>query len=358
MKRLIQFELGKILMKRLTLAALVVVLGMSVLFGFSTYQSMYAYDGKSAEGTGKIAVEIDKSIAEKYKGILTDQKVQQMMTDFKPTTDLHGLNAGYFYQNAMQSAAFARFADINGNWNGLSVLDVFGNEEIKIGYVNGWLNTSKNMAKIFFFLSLVIVVMIAPVFSGEYSGVDNIILTSKYGKTKCTTAKVVSSLMVSMLATAFFAAINIIMAMVLYGNEGLDCSVLFGLMDFTEEYIPFNVTCATLLKYQVLLAFTSAISVTGITLILSAVCKNQMAAVVASAAIHLLSMMLSVSENSSLFRLIVLLPLYHSQFISIMAVEQMSNGILYAIWAVPVAAALMVIGTIISRRRFAKHQVI
>ena len=55
---------------------------------------------------------------------------------------------GGLYQNAMQSAAFARFSDMNGNWNGLSVSDVFGDEEIKIGYTDGWLSTSQNMVKI------------------------------------------------------------------------------------------------------------------------------------------------------------------------------------------------------------------
>ena len=62
----------------------------------------------------------------------------------------HGLYVqdGGLYQNAMQSAAFARFSDMNGNWNGLSVSDVFGDEEIKIGYTDGWLSTSQNMVKI------------------------------------------------------------------------------------------------------------------------------------------------------------------------------------------------------------------
>ena len=48
----------------------------------------------------------------------------------------YGLSAIYVYQNAMQSAAFSRFSDKEGNWNGLSVSDVFGNEEIKIGYLS------------------------------------------------------------------------------------------------------------------------------------------------------------------------------------------------------------------------------
>ena len=104
---------------------------------------------------------------------------------------------------------------------------------------------------------------------------------------------------------------------------------------------------------QILLAFMSAISVTGIVLILSAVCKSQMIAFVISAAIHVIP----ISETSALYRIIVLMPLFYSQYISIMSVEQMHNGMLYAVWSIPVAIALVVIGSIISHKAFSKHQV-
>ena len=74
------------------------------------------------------------------------------------------MNAAYLYQNALQSAAFARFSDLDGNWNGLSVSDVFGSEAIKIGYIDGWLSTVQNMAKILLVLSLVMIIMTASVF--------------------------------------------------------------------------------------------------------------------------------------------------------------------------------------------------
>ena len=54
---------------------------------------------------------------------------------------------------------------------------------------------------------------------------------------------------------------------------------------------------------------------------------------------------------------IVLLPLYQTQAISLMSVEQMSNGMLYAVWAVPVSLIFLGIGIFVSRRAFAKHQV-
>lgn len=357
MKTLIKFELRKILTKRFLLISIAVVLLFSFILAFSAFQGMHAFDGKSNEGGGKSAVEIDKAIAAKYEGILTDEKVQKIMTEFKPTYDLQGMNAKYLYLNALQSAAFVRFSDLDGNWNGLSVSDVFGDEEIKIGYINGWLNTSQNMVKVFIVLSLINILLIAPVFSGEYSGVDNIILTSRYGKTKCTAAKVIASLLASVFITFFVSAFNLIFAFAAYGKEGLDCSILFAPLGFAEGYIPFNITCGTLLKYQILLAFSSAISVTGITLLLSALCKSQMIAFVLSAAVHLMPGMLPISETNALYRVIVLMPFYHSQFSSIMSVEQMQNGTLYAVWAGPTALIFLGIGAVISRRIFAKHQV-
>ena len=343
MKKLILFELRKVFSKRLALIAIIGILLFSALLSFSTFQNKYAFDKNIGEGTGKTAVEIDKEIAAKYEGILTDEKAQQMMSDFAPTSDLHGLNAIYVYQNAMQSAAFSRFSDKDGNWNGLSVSDVFGNEEIKIGYVDGW---------------LAVIIMLAPIFSGEYEGVDNIILTSKYGKTKCATAKVVAGIITAILTTTLVASFNLLLAFVFYGTEGLDCSILFAPSDYVEAFIPFNITCGTLLKYQILLAFTCTLSITGITLFLSAISKNQIVALVAAMAIFLFPILLPITEVNPLFRLVGLLPIYHVLAISLLSVEQMSNGMLYAIWAIPAALLFLGVGASISRRAFAKHQVL
>ena len=358
MKKLIYFELRKIFSKRLSMVTLIGILLFSALLSFSTYQNKYAFDQNAGEGSGKAAVEIDKEIAAKYEGILTDEKVQQMMSDFAPTSDLHGLSAIYVYQNAMQSAAFSRFSDKEGNWNGLSVSDVFGNEEIKIGYVDGWLSTSRNMVRVFVALALAVIIMLAPIFSGEYEGVDNIILTSKYGKTKCATAKVVAGIITAILTTTLIAAFNLLLAFVFYGTEGLDCSILFAPSDYVEAFIPFNITCGTLLKYQILLAFTCTLSVTGITLFLSAISKNQIVALVAAMAIFLFPVLLPITEVNPLFRLVGLLPIYHVLAISLLSVEQMSNGMLYAIWAIPAALLFLGVGAGISRRVFAKHQVL
>ena len=82
-----------------------------------------------------------------------------------------------------------------------------------------------------------------------------------------------------------------------------------------------------------------------------------MVALVASAAVYALPLLIPVAETSTLFRLIVLLPVYHAQFISLMSVEQISGMLLYAIWAVPAALIFIAAGSILSRKVFARHQV-
>ena len=161
----------------------------------------------------------------------------------------------------------------------------------------------------------------------------------------------------AILTTALVAAFNLLLALIFYGTEGLDCSILFAPSDYAEGFIPFNITCGTLLKYQILLAFTCTLSVTGITLLISAISKNQIVAFVASMAIFLFPVLLPITEANPLFRLIGLLPLYHVQAVSLLSVEQMSNGMLYAVWAIPTALLFLGIGAVISRRVFAKHQV-
>lgn len=171
------------------------------------------------------------------------------------------------------------------------------------------------------------------------------------------TAKVAAGILTAILTTALVAAFNLLLALIFYGTEGLDCSILFAPSDYAEGFIPFNITCGTLLKYQILLAFTCTLSVTGITLLISAISKNQIVAFVASMAIFLFPVLLPITEANSLFRLIGLLPLYHVQAVSLLSVEQMSNGMLYAVWAIPTALLFLGIGAVISRRVFAKHQV-
>ncbi len=358
MKRLISFELRKLLERPTAWVGLLLVLLFSQGIAFSGYHNQYAVDPMTgSEGSGGAAVAIDKTVAARYEGILTDEKVRLMVEELVPKSRPGGINAIYIYQNATQSAAARHFSDIEGNWNGKTVSDVFGEERIKIGYTSGWMATSSNLIQVFMVLSFVVMLAVSPVFSGEYGGVDNIILTARYGRSKCAAAKLTASLLLAAGAFLLVAGTSLLAAFLYYGKEGLDCSILFTSMDSAERFIPFNLTVGEMLCYQMLLGFTGILSAAGFALLFSSVCRNQLAAFAVCAGLYVLPILLPVPETSFLFHVVALLPLYHIQFVSLMAVEQMESGLLYAVWAVPAAAAFVLVGSVGSYRVFTKHQV-
>lgn len=127
--------------------------------------------------------------------------------------------------------------------------------------------------------------------------------------------------------------------------------------DDEEGYIPFNITCGALVGYQVLLSFAGAVGTAAVALVLSAACRNPMAAMVASAAVCLAPALLPVPETGSLFRLLVLLPIYQMQFSSLMSVELLKAGVPYGMLALPVSAGLLAVGYGASGNIFARHEV-
>ena len=125
---------------------------------------------------------------------------------------------------------------------------------------------------------------------------------------------------------------------------------------FTEGYIPFNITQARRLNTNACWLYRCCQCCRN-DFIFFPLCLKPNGSVGFSAAAYLFPVMLPISETSPLFRFIALLPIYHAQFVSLMSVEQMGSGLLYSIWAVPVAFALAVLSSVFSRKIFAKHQV-
>ena len=100
------------------------------------------------------------------------------------------------------------------------------------------------MVRVFVALALAVIIMLAPIFSGEYEGVDNIILTSKYGKTKCATAKVIAGIITAVFTTTLVAAFNLLFAFVFYGTEQLlqksKLNAITYQILFFQKYPPFT----------------------------------------------------------------------------------------------------------------------
>ena len=345
MGQLVKFELKKIFSRRLVWIGILLV----VLVNVSGFLSLNTAD-----------VKYEQELAKKYEGVLDDAKVQQMLADFKPTEEQlqmwGGLSVAYVGTSAMQSAVHSHFANEDGTWNGKTVTDVFGDEEIQVGYNDGWLNLSSILIRVALGMALLAVVMTAPVFAGEYEGVDNIILTSRFGRSKCVFAKIIAAFAGPVMTAAVLAAGNCAAALAVFGTEGLDAGVLFCSLSY-HNYIPFNISCGTMLLYQAGLIFSGIIMTVGITLFISAVCKNQVTALIASAVVFMFPLLFSVMEKQPLFKLIGLMPVYHVQFSSLMSVAQLQGKFLFAVWAFPAALSVCIAGCLLGKRFFTSHEV-
>ena len=345
MKRLICFELKKIFSRKLVLGGLLLVL----LLGLNSFPWASPAD-----------IQYEQQIAAKYAGSLDDAKVRQMLSDFLPSKEdlerWHGVSVAYIGLNSMQSAVHSRFANPDGTWNGKTVADVYGDQRIQVGYHSGWLALSRSLVQTMTAAAFLTIVMTASVFSGEYAGADNILLTSRYGKTRCPVAKIIASFAASLSLTALILGAFMAAALFLYGTTGLDSSVLFCEAAYMD-YIPFNISCGTMLLYQIGLSFSGIAALTALTLLVSAVSRNATAALAITAALFLLPLYLSPAEHDPLFRLAALLPVYQLQFSPLMSIAWTGKNLLYAVTAFPASAAFALAGAFLSHSCFSLRQV-
>ena len=348
MSKLVLFEIKKILKRRLSIVCVLAIIVFSALSAISTYVNMYAFDGKSREGKGGEAVAIDMEAAKKYEGYLTDEKVLKILDEYKIKVDTKGLNAAYFYENALQSAVFYRFAAPDGKWNGKKVSDVFGDEKIKIGYIDGWLKTGENMAKMFILLAFVIIVITSPVFAGEKGGADEIILTVTRGR-RCVFAKILTGIFTAVFLTALIFALFFLSALVLYGKDAISCSPLLAPAGSAENFVGFDVTVGKMFVYQAFLALASSLSALGLSVFFSGALKSTSAALVCAAALYVLPAVFPFPEGSRFYKAALLLPIYNAQFFSLMR-----EGRIFASLVAPVALGIFAAGSAAAAKLFTK----
>jgi hypothetical protein len=262
--------------------------------------------------------------------------------------------------NSLQVAIQSRFANADGTWNGLTVQNLYGDSEIQVGYNTGWLITCHYMLQVIIGIGFLLIIAVSPIFSGEYSGMDTLILTSQYGKSKCISAKVIAAFITAFCITAAFLILNIAAAVMSFGTEGLNASVAFSAVSYFDT-LPFDMSCKTLLILQCLLAFTSVLSATAITLFISAVSKNTFIALALAAVIHIFPLILPVSELSPFYRYLLLFPIYQGQSTLLLSLGNISlfgSNLPYAVVAMPVTLTLILVCSMLSKKVFAKHQVV
>ena len=142
-------------------------------------------------------------------------------------------------------------------------------------------------------------------FSGEYqSGADSIILSSRYGKSKLVTAKIMAAFVYSVLVFTVFIVVGCGIQFAAFGADGwkLPVQVLNSIAPYSLSLLGATLTAIVTL-YFVLLGMVS------LTLLLSAKMKSSVPVLVTIILIMMLPMFLGISETSGVWnRILVLLP--------------------------------------------------
>lgn len=171
------------------------------------------------------------------------------------------------------------------------------------GYAGGWSNIIDCIAFVSFAI-LAVCVALAPVFAGEYADrTDSVLLSSRYGRTRLLTAKILASLL---FAAGYFAlcALTICgVSLAAYGAGGADLPVQVLAMGS-----PYDITVSQAALISVGLAFLMTMGFAGLTLLLSSRLRSMLAVFVIDAALVLVTGMIPTGGIGILQHILYLFP--------------------------------------------------
>lgn len=318
MLRMIRYELKKIFDRSIVIGALAVLL----LIGFVLLQaccfnnsstSLFLPDGTKL--SGQAAIQHNQAVARRYEGNYTDQTVAQMVSDFareypedyRTLSDTGEINLSvpspYLYLTMfIPPANYDEIAkDAIQQGSSIPPLTEYGlislhdyhaayiEKPLQYGYSDSWA---------FFFTGfcgptlamaipalLVIIIAVSTVFSGEYNmRTDSLILTSKYGKSRQIIAKLLASLIFTILVIGTVFLVFCIAFGVQYGIAGwnADMQTNLGLSLIAVE-IPFN--NLQLILFGLLIVWIAGIFTAAATAMLSSLTKTPFSSLIVALAV-------------------------------------------------------------------------
>lgn len=278
---------------------------------------------------------------------------------YNALTDLDVSDGTNFYQARQNKIE----AILNNPLNGLSEAekDYWRNinndvkEPFQYGYFGGW-EIIISSFELLMFAILAICIVIAPVFAGEYqAGTDAVILSGKYGKTKLTTAKIVSALIFGVLAFTIHVLVAFGVPLIAFGMDGWNLP-----LQINGTTVPYPLTFmeGTLINLGVI--YLVLIAMIGLTLFLSARMKSPYFVLIVVVPVLFIPMFLSPNGTTGIYNLLVLLTPYQSlvprfnsylsyRFGSVIMDAFVMRGLVYVI--------LTLILLPLARIGFKKHQI-
>ena len=359
MKTLIYYEKRKILRRKSTIiACLLMLLSIIALsFVFVSDQDYYRTDGTEVSGMEAIHVkqEMDHALAGPLTAKRLKDTLQQYHTvygnsdnfgasgalkdevyckDILPYNGILNLMrriyspAGAYDMNILSSVTNERVENFyqdrhaqvqsivdmdytTGNYtqaekDTILKLDTKVSDPITYDYSDGWKTLlTRDFPTVFLLIALVVCIIISPVFAYEYqTGADAVVLSSKYGRRETVWAKLIAGFTVTSRIYFIAVLVSLISVLAVFGVQGWNCD--FQILSTTAYY---GMKIWQVVFVGIVINYVVVLSVMAFTLLLSAACKTPFAAVLISTLCTIVPMFLPTSRVNGVFnKLLCLLP--------------------------------------------------
>lgn len=307
MRRLIGFELEKILKRKIVWVGLAALIGLNiVMYIFTGMPSVEVMNDQGGYSKGAEAIAVDRELTKPYEGVFTDDTVKQIFLDHKEKAE----RTNPFGTMDFAYDITARiFLDDQGNYNQLPVEDVFGEDEAmrEFRYALGEQQFLNYMPMILLVLGYVLIIALSPVFSDEYMrGTDALILTSKLGKRQCAIAKVAASMLFAAILAAVIILINWLLMVIFFGTEGWDASIQVASIAFME--VPYALTVGQTVVFGVLLWSAATLGLAGLVMICSSVARTSFMTLIVTLIVYTVPLSVSTLDYQWLQRILAFMP--------------------------------------------------
>lgn len=412
MWELVKFELKKLFTKKMNIIVLIVCLFLiTILFGLSGIDFL-ASDELGNNNKGQEAINLRKEQIAQLKGTLTNERIIEEIKDLQDLrknpdnlvvnsygeedfskkiyneyldnrlnllSNINKVYAGYnssyideilkvdlentedFYtlrQNVIKES-------LNQDYSGKTYTDQekdFWIEKsskvetpFEYDFYYGWSNTF-NSYQMTVVTIIAVCICLSSIFSGEYqSGADNIILTSKYGKSKAITAKIIASIIFATIVFVVYLIFSVGSVLLMFGTDGWNLPIQ--IMNILSVY---PLTFLEAFLFNVGISYAILLGMVGLTLFLSSKLKGSIAVFIIDIAIIMIPSFFRITSQFGLWNKTLLLMPYNSIFnnFSRMVSYQFGNLVIdLPLMTILTYLVLMFITFILARRIFRKHQV-
>lgn len=412
MKTLIYYEKKKVLRRKSTVIACLLLL-LSILtlsFVFVSDESYYLSDGTRISGmeaihvkqkiehtlAGPLTTEHLKDALQQYHSVYENSdnfttsgnlKDEVYCRDIQPYDGILNLirriysSAGEYDMNILSSitnemvenfyqerhAQVQSILDMDyttGNYtqaekDTITRLDAKVSTPVTYDYSDGWKTLLiRDFQTVFLLITLVVCIIISPIFSYEYqTGTDAIVLSSKYGRRETVWAKIIAGFTITSIIYFIAVLVSLLSVLTVFGIQGWNCD--FQIISTISYY--------GLKIWQVALAgiginYVVILSVMAFTMLLSAVCQTPFAAILISTLCTITPLFLPTSHVSGLYNtLICLLPAQAMNTYTVFSTYVLFDFgkliITLPCMILITSCVLSIIALPIAYRRFCRHQV-